>query len=66
MESKMGGLQTSEYWRNHAAEARRRTDRVQDFAAKAIMLEIVEKYEAMAELAARREATRSRPPADCS
>jgi hypothetical protein len=61
MESRVGGLQTSEYWRERADEARRRTDQMQDSTAKSIMLEIVQKYEAMAELAARREASWSRP-----
>jgi hypothetical protein len=57
----MGDLQTSEYWRKQAEEARRRTDQMHDSTAKFIMLEIVQKYEAMAELAARREASWSRP-----
>ena len=61
MESRVGGLQTSEYWRERAEEARRRTDQMQDSTAKSIMLEIVQKYEAMAKLAARREAGWSRP-----
>jgi hypothetical protein len=61
MESKVAGLQTSDYWRKRAAEARRRTDQMQDATAKTIMLEIVQKYEAMADLAARREASWSRP-----
>jgi hypothetical protein len=34
---------------------------MQDATAKTIMLEIVQKYEAMADLAARREASWSRP-----
>jgi hypothetical protein len=49
-----GGRQ-AEHWREQAVEARARADKIRDFAAKSTMLEIAQKYDAMAELAARRE-----------
>jgi hypothetical protein len=44
-----------------AEDARARADLMRDPDAKATMLEIVQKYEAMADCAARREITRHRP-----
>ena len=56
MESRVGGLQTSEYWRERAEEARTKADQMRDPTAKITMLEIAQKYEGMAERAARWEA----------
>ena len=50
-----------DYWKMQAKHARGRADLMRDPDAKATMLEIVQKYEAMADCAARREIIRHRP-----
>ena len=51
----VGGAQTAAYWRELAKEARAKGEAMRDPAAKAIMLEVAQKYELLAELAAKRE-----------
>jgi len=53
--------QQVDYWKMQAEDARARADLMRDPGAKATMLEIVQKYEAMADIAARRESIRHRP-----
>jgi hypothetical protein len=50
-----------DYWKMQAEDARARADLMRDPDAKATMLEIVQKYEAMADRAARREIIRHHP-----
>ena len=50
-----------DYWKMQAEDARALADLMRDPDAKATMLEIVQKYEAMADRAARREIIRHRP-----
>jgi hypothetical protein len=57
MTETVGDRRTSDYWRERAEEARTKADQMRDATAKTIMLEIAQKYEAMAERAARREAS---------
>jgi hypothetical protein len=49
---------TPEYWRNKAAEARSRAERMRNSDARAMMLDIADKYETMAERTATREKLR--------
>ena len=49
-------LQSSEYWQGRAEEAHRMADRMGDVTAKALMLDIANNYELMAERAAKSEA----------
>jgi hypothetical protein len=51
----VGGAQTAAYRREQAKEARAKGEAMRDPVAKAIMLEIAQKYEAMAENVAKRE-----------
>jgi hypothetical protein len=51
------GLQ-AEHWRKRAEQARARAELMRDPDAKATMLEVSEKYEAMADREARREIIR--------
>ena len=60
MPRKLADLQV-DYWKMQAEDARARADLMRDPDAKATMLEIVQKYEAMADRAARREIIRHRP-----
>jgi len=60
MPRKLADLQF-DYWKMQAEDARARADLMRDPGAKATMLEIVQKYEAMADSAARREIIRHRP-----
>jgi hypothetical protein len=48
----------ADYWKTQAEQARARADLMRDLIAKTTMLEIARKYEAMAELAGRRDAIR--------
>jgi hypothetical protein len=57
MPRKTDGLQ-ADYWKTQAEQARARADLMRDLIAKTTMLEIARKYEAMAELAGRRDAIR--------
>jgi hypothetical protein len=50
-----------DYWKMQAEDARARADLMREPDAKATMLEIVQKYEAMADRAARREIIRHHP-----
>ena len=50
-----------DYWKMQARDARARADLMRDPDAKATMLEIVQKYEAMADRVARREIIRHHP-----
>jgi hypothetical protein len=60
MPRKLADLQV-DYWKTQAVQARARADLMRDPDAKATMLEIVQKYEAMADRAARREIIRHGP-----
>jgi hypothetical protein len=55
MNRQVGGAQTAAYWRELAKEARAKGEAMRDAVAKGIMLEVAQKYELLAELAARRE-----------
>jgi hypothetical protein len=56
MRRKTDDLQ-ADYWKTQAEQARARADLMRDLIAKTTMLEIARKYEAMAELAGRRDAS---------
>jgi hypothetical protein len=57
MQEKVGDQ--GDYWKTQAEDARGRASLMRDPIAKATMLEIAQKYEAMAELAGRREVSRN-------
>ena len=57
MRRKTDDLQ-ADYWKTQAEQAHARADLMRDLIAKTTMLEIARKYEAMAELAGRRDAIR--------
>jgi hypothetical protein len=61
MPRKLAQLAQVDYWKKQAEDARARADLMRDPDAKATMLEIVQKYEAMADRAARREIIRHHP-----
>ena len=48
----------AQYWRERAAEARALADLIRDRIAKDMMIDIANKYEHMAEYAARQKETR--------
>jgi hypothetical protein len=58
MQEKVGDQQ-GDYWKTQSEDARGRASLMRDPIAKATMLEIAQKYEAMAQLAGRREASRN-------